>query len=70
MPRGSGGIAASVGNLSPSALPRLLGSGRGGSWRRSGGGPRSIWLWLFPLGLPCIGESSKPQHLGLLSLSS
>ena len=44
------GIAGSAGHLSPSALPRLLGSGRGGPWRHQATG--CIWLWLFPLWAP------------------
>lgn len=63
------GIAGSAGHLSPSALPRLLGSGRGGPWRHRATG--RIWLWLFPLWAPPHQRgSSKPQHLGLLSPSS
>lgn len=61
---GGGGIAASVGHLSPSALPRLLGLGSGGSWRRSGGGPRSIWLWFSCWGSPTLESQANPSIWG------
>lgn len=42
----------------------IAGVRKRGSWRRSGGGPRSIWLWFSCWGSPTLESQANPSIWG------